>query len=369
MKITSVEALHLRLPVVEEIADGTQECLIVRVQTDDGYTGLGEVVSCASVARAVIEAPRAAPFRHGLAVIVKGMDAADIGAVHQAMIEGTTWYGRGGVVRHAISGIDLALWDIRGKAAGKPVRRMLNPHAVDSLPCYASTLWPARPEEVAGVIEACRPRGGNAVKLGWGPMGRDPELDVALVAAARRALGPDGMLMVDAGRVWDAETALKRIERFRPYRLHWLEEPLRPGDIAGYHRLAREASVPIAAGEACTLAEEFSRHLLDAGVAIVQPDLGRVGGITGVEELEQLRSRAGVRLIPHVFGTPVLQAASAQWMAARSEPLLEAAHTRSPLLAKLARSGMTFRNGIVRLDDAPGFGVELDAAIVEEYRV
>ena len=112
LKITGVEALHLRLPEVKEVADGTQDCLLVRVHTDAGLTGLGEVASCSYVAKAVVEAPRSAPFRHGLAAIVTGMDATDIEGVRQAMIEGTAWYGPGGVARQAMSGIDMALWDL-----------------------------------------------------------------------------------------------------------------------------------------------------------------------------------------------------------------------------------------------------------------
>ena len=135
MKITEIEALHLRLPVVQEVADGTQDCLIVRVHTDAGLTGLGEVVSCSYVARSVIEAPRSAPFRHGLTTIVTGMGAEDIDAVSRAMIGGTAWYGPGGVTRQAMSGIDMALWDLRGKAMGVPVRALLSETPVDAIPC------------------------------------------------------------------------------------------------------------------------------------------------------------------------------------------------------------------------------------------
>ena len=125
MKITNIEAIHLRLPEIVEAADGTQDCLIVRVHTDAGITGLGEVVSCSYVAKAVIEAPRSAPFRHGLSAIVTGMDALDFDAIHNAMIEGVSWYGPGGVARQAMSGIDMALWDIWGKAEDKPVRQFI----------------------------------------------------------------------------------------------------------------------------------------------------------------------------------------------------------------------------------------------------
>ena len=123
MKITDVEAIHLRLPKVKEAADGTQDCLIVRVRTDEGITGLGEVVSCSYVAKAVVEAPRSAPFRHGLAEIVKGMDALNFEEIHEAMTDGVSWYGPGGVARQAMSGIDMSLWDIRGEACSQIIVR------------------------------------------------------------------------------------------------------------------------------------------------------------------------------------------------------------------------------------------------------
>ena len=208
MKITRVEALHLRLPQVKEVADGTQDCLLVRLYTDEGRCGLGEVVSCSYVARAVIEAPRSAPFRHGLGAILIGMDPLDLEGIWQAMLHNTGWYGPGGVTRHAMSGVDMALWDLCGQAKGQPVRRLLRENAVDRVPCYASVLWPEAPALVRESAQAFLEQGYRAVKYGWGPMGPDPVLDEELVAAAREALGPGVELMVDAGRAWDADTAI-----------------------------------------------------------------------------------------------------------------------------------------------------------------
>ena len=171
MKITHIEAIHLRLPEVVEAADGTQDCLIVRVHTDADITGLGEVVSCSYVAKAVIEAPRSAPFRHGLAAIITGMDALDFDTIHNAMIEGVSWYGPGGVARQAMSGIDMALWDIWGKAEGKAVRKLLREDAADAVPAYASVLWPDRPELVQESASVFLAQGYQSVKYGWAPMG------------------------------------------------------------------------------------------------------------------------------------------------------------------------------------------------------
>ena len=369
MKITTVEALHLRLPEVAEVADGTQDCLIVRVHTDAGITGLGEVVSCSYVARAVVEAPRSAPFRHGLAAIVEGLDPIDTEAAQAAMIEGTIWYGPGGIARHCISGIDMALWDIRGKALGKPVRQLLSNQAVDQLPCYASVLWPQRPELVEDSARLFLAQGYRAVKYGWAPMGPDPVLDEALVDAGRSALGDGIELMVDAGRVWDLDTALARAELFEPYRISWLEEPLPPFDFAGYAQLTAQSPVPIATGEALALGEDYQRLIEDGGVHIVQPDLGRIGGVTPGRNLASYAHGKGVRPVPHAFGTGVLLAASAQWAAALDAPLTEYTRAPSPLAQELVHHGMVFKDGLLHLSNAPGLGVELDENIVARYRV
>ena len=369
MRITKVETLHLRLPRVREVADGTQDCLLVRLYTDAGITGLGEVVSCSHVARAVVESPRSAPFRHGLAAIVAGLDAGDIDGVRQAMIEGTNWYGPGGVTRHAMSGVDMALWDIRGKAQGQPVRRLLAENAVDAVPCYASVLWPQRPEAVAASAKGFLDQGYRAVKYGWAPMGPDAHLDEELVAAARQALGPDLDLMVDAGRAWDVDTALERVERFLPYDIFWLEEALHPFDREGHRQLRAHSAIPIAGGEALTLVEEYHSLLAADGLDIVQPDLGRVGGLSGGRSIADLAAQTNTWPVPHAFGTGVLLAASAQWAAAGKRPLTEFTRAPSPLARDLVRHNMVFGDGALHLPDAPGLGVELDQAVVDRFRV
>jgi len=369
MIITKVEALHLRLPEVKEVADGTQDCLIVRVETDNGLTGLGEVVSCSYVARAVIEAPRSAPFRHGLSQIVTGMDASDIDGIREAMVFGTAWYGPGGVTRQAMSGIDMALWDIRGKAEGKPVRKLLREDPVDSVPAYASVLWPERPELVGDSARAFLQQGYRSVKYGWAPMGPDADVDEALVASAREALGDGVDLMVDAGRAWDAQTALGRVERFAPYNVFWLEEPLHPFDVDGYRELSENSSIPIAGGEAMTLVEEYSDLLHNGKIHFVQPDLGRVGGISGALEIEKLAGETGARAVPHAFGTGVLLSASANWAAASDRPLTEYTRAPSPLAQNLARHEMVFQDGELHLSDSPGLGVSLNEDVVNQYRI
>jgi L-rhamnonate dehydratase len=320
------------------------------------------------VGRAVVESPRSAPFRHGLAAIVTGMEVDDIDGIAAACEHGTAWYGPGGIARHAYSGVDMALWDLRGQAAGVPLRRLLSEQAVDRVPAYASVLWPERPERVAESARAFVEQGYRYVKYGWAPMGPDFDLDVELVAAARQALGPDVGLMVDAGRAWTAEAALKRAEAFAEYDVFWLEEPLHPYDNAGYAEVSQASPVPIAGGEAITTLEEYDA-LLATGLHVVQPDLGRVGGITYGQRLAAAAQAAGCRPVPHAFGTGVLLSASAQWTAAAPQPLTEFTRAPSPLARDLADHGMRFADGHLQLSDAPGLGVTLDEDVIARYRV
>lgn len=366
MKITGIEAIHLRLPEVAAVADGTQESLLVHIDTDAAVSGWGEIVSCAYVAKAVIDAPRSAPFRHGLAAVLIGQDPRDIVGLNQLLRETTAWYGPGGVVGHAISGIDQALWDIRGKVAGEPVRRLLFPDAPDEVDCYASELWPDTPVDVETSCKTFVESGYRAVKYGWGPMGADSEFDEALVAAARDTLGDDIDLMIDAGRAWDAKTAAARARMFARYGPRWLEEPLLPVDFIGYRELAASSPVPISAGEVFTLPEEFMR-LADTGIAIVQPDLGRAGGISGVRNLAQSMPD-NIDIVPHAYGTGVVLAASAQFAATQPGRLTEYTRSTSPLARDLVDVDLEFCDGQLCLGDAPGLGITVNDEVVRRFR-
>jgi L-alanine-DL-glutamate epimerase-like enolase superfamily enzyme len=149
----------------------------------------------------------------------------------------------------------------------------------------------------------------------------------------------------------------------------WLEEPLRPDDLAGYRTLAASSGIPIAAGEALTLVEDYERLLGEGRIAVVQPDLGRVGGFTQAERIAALARRRGARCVPHAFGTGVLLAASAQWTAAAPQPLTEYTRAPSPLARHLTVPAPRFAEGALWLTDAPGLGTELDPRMVAQYRV
>src|SRR5712691_8129891 len=190
MKITKVEAIPLRIPDLDSTrADGIQDDVIVRIHTDGGITGLGEADASPEVVKALVDAPESWIRSRGLAGMLIGEDPLHTERLWDTMYQGTLWMGRGGVTIQAISAVDIALWDIKGKALGLPVHALLGGARRDAIPAYASMLF----EEDPGVMRERAQRhiaeGYRAVKFGWGPLGPDLAIDVALVRAAREAIG------------------------------------------------------------------------------------------------------------------------------------------------------------------------------------
>jgi L-rhamnonate dehydratase len=369
MKIEQIEALHLRIGHVEEKADGTQEVLVVRVTTDDGLVGHGEAVSNATVARAIIEAPRSAPFRHGLAVALIGRDPLDPVARWSDMYEASRWYGRRGAAIHAMAAIDTALWDIVGQAAGKSCSAIWGRRR-SHIRAYASRLFPDTPAAAAIAATELAESGFTAIKFGWGSFGCDRQHDCAVLNSVRTAIGDRIDLMVDAGRVWKVEEAVSRArELFDKFRILWLEEPLREDDLDGYARLTSAVSGAIAAGETEETLEQFEA-LAGRGIRILQPDIGRAGGPTICRRLSSFAHDRGLWCVPHCFGTGVNLAASVQWMAAAEEaPFTEYPLTQSPLRNELVQGLPQLVDGQILVPDRPGLGISLDPAVIERYRV
>src|SRR5262245_47756627 len=225
MKITNIEAIHLRLPDVNERCDGSQETLVVKVHTDAGICGIGEVDSSSLVAKAIIEAPLSHKICCGLAECVLGHDPFEIDRLLHRMVEGSIFFGRQGAAIQAMSGIEIALWDIVGKAVGRPVYQILGGGFRKSFRAYASILFGDTPAETERIGKELAGQGYKAVKFGWGPMGQSEASDIAHVRAARQGLGPNVELMVDAGLCWDTATAIRRARQLEPFDLAWLEEP------------------------------------------------------------------------------------------------------------------------------------------------
>src|SRR5438270_13555389 len=181
MKITRVEAVHLRLPVVNERCDGSQDTLVVKVHTDTKITGIGEVDSSPSVVKAIIDAPISHKICRGLAECVVGQDPFEIDRLIHRMYEGSIFFGRQGAVIQAMSGVEIALWDVVGKATGRPVYQLLGGGFRKSFRAYASILFGDTPAETGRIARELAAQGYRAVKFGWGPMGQSEESDIAHV--------------------------------------------------------------------------------------------------------------------------------------------------------------------------------------------
>src|SRR5436309_14440150 len=199
MKITRVEAIPLRLPDINERCDGSQETLVVKVHTDAGLVGIGEADSSALVAKAIIDAPLSHKICRGLAQCVLGEDPFEIEKLIHKMYEGSIFFGRQGAAIQAMSGVEIALWDVVGKATGRPVYQLLGGGFRKKFLAYASILFGDTPAETERIGRRLAEQGYRAVKFGWGPMGQGEESDLAQVRAARRGVGDGVELMVDAG--------------------------------------------------------------------------------------------------------------------------------------------------------------------------
>ena len=369
MKITKVEALYLRLPDINTRCDGTQDTLVVRVHTDAGITGIGEVDSSPAVAKAIIEAPMSHLIARGLAQCVIGENPLDIELLWEKMYRGSIFFGRGGAAQQAISGIDIALWDIAGKAYGQPVYRLLGGGFKKKLRAYASILFGDTPQETYDIGRRWTGEGFTAVKFGWGPLGQSEAGDLAHVSSARRGIGDEAELMVDAGLAYDPSTALRRAQQFMEFRPFWLEEPLDPDDYEGYTRLSAASPLRIAAGEQEVTFAGFER-LLACGIHVVQPDVARVGGLTQARRIGQLAAKQHKLCVNHSYKTNISVAASVHFLAALPNThWLEYCVEESPLRLNLTHQRFPLQDGYVSVPEEPGLGVDLDEEVVEKYLV
>ena len=313
MQITDVEAIVLRQAAVNDaIADGSQDDLVVLVHTDEGITGIGEVDSAPDVVAALIRQPASHAVAHSLRSTLVGRDPMDVEGLWDAMYRGLIYVGRRGIAIHAISGIDIALWDIRGKALGKPVCELLGDVRRDRVRAYASMLMPDTTEETAERVTALREQGFTAVKLGWGPLGDDADHDVRLAAAAKDAAGDGVDILIDAGLgyVEDAKTAIGVARELEQLGIGWLEEPFVPDAYEAYAELADAVELTIAAGEQDVTRWGF-RELIERGhIDLVQPDVTRCGGITETLRIAALAAEYGVTTVPHAWKSGIIKAAS-----------------------------------------------------------
>jgi L-rhamnonate dehydratase len=370
MKITGVEGIILRLPVRQAVADGTQDDLLIRVETDEGITGYGEVDTSPEVGRAVVNAEMSHGTCYGLREILVGMDPFDIEQIWDQMYRKTNYYGRLGVVLHAMSGVDMALWDILGKATGKPVHKLLGGSFCDSVRAYASMLMPETAQEVRELVSRYTAQGFTAVKFGYGPLGKDVRMDVQLAAAAKEAAGQDVEVMIDIGHGYTLKMAMQAAKEFESMGIYWMEEPFPPEAIPDYQRLCDSTPLRIAAGEQDVGRWTFRRLIWDAHLDVIQPDISRVGGLSEAKRIAYMAHEANRLCVPHAFRTGILVAACLHLIAAiPNSAFLEFSVTDSALRRELLLEPFKVVKGRVAVPTKPGLGIEISEKTIETYRV
>ena len=369
MKIRAIRAAGLRGATPaggwsNEIRPEDSVYTLVAVHTDEGLIGLGSVYSYDGLVQAALRV---------LEPLFLGENALEPERVTEKLHQHTFWLGRGGAITHAISGIDIALWDLAGQAAGQPVGRLLGGCYRDRVRPYASILA-QEPSALQASLLALKGRGFRAFKIGWGPLGRvDAAMDEAIVRAAREAIGPEDMLMVDPGAsdaFWQQgyKWALRTADMLAAYQVEWFEEPLKPDNLDDFVALRRAAPLPIAGGEVLTRRQAFQPWLQAGAFDIVQPDDTKVGGLSEARRIGWMAEAHGVRLIPHGWNTAVGLAANLHLAAALPGTDLIEYIGGSAYVDDLVAGGWQLDGeGMLAIPQRPGLGLDLDREAVARF--
>lgn len=369
MKIMKIKAAGLRGCTPEggwsnEIKP--QDCVhtLVAVFTDEGIIGWGSVFTDDRLVHAALQV---------LEPLYAGESPLEPERVSEKLHAHTFWMGHGGTITHTISGIDIAMWDILGKATGQPVGRLLGGCYRNRVLPYASLLM-CEPSALAERLTALGEQGFKAFKIGWGPFGRQSDaVDERIVKAARESVGPEARLMVDAGASdacwhqhfkWAARTA----SMLADFGVYWFEEPLVPDNLSDYVLLRQNAPLPIAGGEILTRRQSFTPFLQARAFDIVQPDVTKVGGISEERKIAWMAQENGVRFIPHGWNTALGLAADLHLASAiRNTDMVEYL-TGSPFIDDLVEKKWQLdENGMLAIPNGPGLGVSLNLDAVEKH--
>lgn len=367
MKITDVRTLRLRAPLTVhgQVRSRTgvrthRYALLVEVHTDEGVTGMGSCSGNGVLLETIVA--------RVLKPLLVGMDPLAIDEVWRKGYfgAGIRAFGSRGVGVVALSGVDTALWDIRGKVEGAPLYELLGGKRRDRVEVYATALYP---EETAASVEKAETlarQGFHGIKI---KVGFDLDRDIERVAAVRSALGADFPLMTDANMGYDLDAALAAASAFEKLGVGWLEEPLFLEDVAGHAQLKARTGVPVALGENLHTRFAFESFMAQDAVDVLQPDVARAGGVSEVRAIAADAARRGLPLSLHTYGDGVALAASLHLAAALDVmAVMEFEYNENPLRSRLLRDRLEPDNGFLRPPDAPGLGVALDPEAVEAYR-
>jgi L-rhamnonate dehydratase len=388
MKITKIETHVLLVPDYDtEACSSAQDDIVVEIHTDEGITGIGEVDTNPWVARAMIHARGTHILGLGLEEMLIGQDPMQPEALWEKLFTGSYMTGRRGMGICAIGALDMALWDIRGKALNQPCWMTLGGARKQFITPYASLLPTGRTlkdyrDSLVGKAKDAKKRGFRAGKMEVcikGPythngLRESDESIVEIVAACREAVGPQFVMMVDVCYCWrDAKEALRVIRQLEPYDIFFLETPLMLEDLDGYAYLHDHSGIRIAAGELQNSHFEFL-DLMDRGkIDVAQPDVGRVGGLTEARRVCEMAADRGRLIVPHCWKTGIGIAASAHLCAATAHcPYIEflpAQLSESALRREVVADELRMEDGVIALPQKPGLGIELNRDAIERYRV
>jgi D-galactarolactone cycloisomerase len=350
----------------------TRSSCVVEISTDAGVTGWGECYGPAAVNKALIEtqyAPR-----------VIGRDPFDVEVVWEDLYNRIKDYGAEGFSISALSGIDIALWDIMGRAVGKPIHKLIGGAHRTQVQAYATGLYftdmDRLVEEAVEEALGYQAQGFRAIKMKIG-LG-DPKLDLRRITAVREAIGPDIALAVDANHCFTVPQAIRLGRALEPLDILWFEEPISPEDHDGYLDVTRALDLAIAGGENAFTRWGFRDLIVRKVMDIVQPDVCAAGGISELRKIAALTHAFGVECVPHAWGSAIGLAATVQVLAALPDqppalrptsPMLEFEQTPNPLRDLLAREPIVQRQGIVAIPEGPGLGIEVDREVLLRFKV
>lgn len=374
MRIADVRTHVLEAPLTEPFHwsfNGTsvRQACIVEIVAEDGTVGWGECFGPAPLNAAIVKA-------YGTRLV--GRDALATEALWEDLYGAFRDQGQKGLAISALSGVDIALWDLKGKHYGEPVHRLMGGPVRTSVRAYATGTYRVEHgdpleyvvDEVAGYAE----QGFHAAKV---KIGFDVEADLALVRAVRRKVGPHLRLMVDANHGYDVVDAIAFGRGAADLGIAWFEEPVIPEDLDAYVEVRRGQPIPVAGGEC-----EFTRHgfrnvLTKAAIDIVQPDTCAAGGLSECKKIADMTQAFGARYVPHVWGTGIALAASLQLLAVLPhtplrrtpwEPILEFDRSEHPFRQAVLKAPLEHERGVVRIPSGPGLGIAIDREALAKYR-
>ena len=376
MKIKDIEVIHLRVEHPNlTLCDGSYDGCVIRVRTDEGITGIAEVESLAPAIQGIVYARPAHSRACGLRDLLIGCDPADPSELWEQMYQATYCIGRRGLVMHAISGIDIALWDIKGQMENQPISQLIGGARRDRIEAYG-TIYPLAktPEgveqQVNDATERLRLRNIKLVADPWWM--DDLDLTASLLHAARRSMGDDRGMIVDAQLAYDSvDDGLRLIPILQSVGVLFFEAPLPMDDTEGHARLAK-TGLPLGVGDmGFTDVKEFVEAMDRGHAEICQPDITNVGGFTGILKIAEQARKRGKRILPHGYKSNIEIAANLNFLAAHWQPeLLEYSTSQSPLRWEMTEEQLVVEtDGTVKVPRGAGLGVRLKEETITRYRV